>query len=1084
MASNLCGTAARVLLAVGLICSLALPARAQVGLSTITGIVSDDQGAAVPGATVTATNTATNVPYIGVSNDAGVYTINALTIGTYTVRVELEGFKAVQVTVNIAGGQTARVDTKLEVGALTESVEVTATSAVLQTENAVVGAKFDQEQVEKIPLQGRNISATTLYTAGVTVPAAGNMNSLKGQGARPYANGQREQANNFTIDGIDSNDPTDNLIAYQPSPDAVEQVTVETNNYSPEMGNVAGASVNMVIKSGTNDIRGNAFYYWRDNELAATPWATNRAGGRKSELSRKVFGGTLGGPIVRGKLFWFADYSGGRHKVPPADSFTTVIPDAWRNGDLSSLLPGIQLRDPVTGENFPNNQIPVSRFSPFARALLANEALYPRANVSRPMSDFRLNYLGKSASSEETNQFDIKIDWNASVNDKVYVRYSRQANQSRTESTAMPLQFGSLGDNPFWSVGANWNRIFGRNVVNDVLIGYNANQFNSTPLDLRGLGMLNNQLGIGGAQPIAGLTEVRMGNNVANIGTTGGASNMNNGILQINERLTWLKGRHTFKFGGTWNHYIAERYYAGNNGVLGYIGYGGTYTRAAFADFLLDYVSSKGRGSLSEPWTHYQERFAFYAGDDFKVTNNLTLNLALRWGNTTPFVEKDDRQANFSLTNLEQQLAGRDGNSRALYDPYYNGWEPRLGFAYRKGDKWVFRGGYGITQYQEGTGANLRLPLNPPFFFESQTDWAYSAANPTNSGTIATGFEGLQALDGISGQLRVWDPNLRPQLTQQYNVFVEYLLGSRSSINVGYVGNRSKYLVAPIEGNQPLPGVGDPTTWAPIQTRRPLYQYNPLVTNIATTSPAARSDYNALQATFKQRLWNGLDFVANYTLSKAMSNNLGYYGTGGVASEGAYPVNSRDIDMNYGPAFFDARHIVSLAGSYAIPVGADRKFGSGMNRALDTLVGGWDVSFALTAHTGYPITVQDTSNPSLQVTRSAQWPDLIGNPVPSNQTLDNWLNRDAFRSAALGTYGNAGVGVARAPSYWNVDFSLSKRIATFGRQYILIRGEAYNLFNHPNFGPPDRNIQSQSFGTITGVVNDARTIQLVAKYYF
>lgn len=1084
MTSNLCGTAARVLLAVGLICSTALPARAQVGLSTITGIVSDTQGAAVPGATVTATNNATNVPYTGVSNDAGAYTITGLTIGTYTVRVELAGFKTVQVSVNIAGGQTARVDARLDVGDLSESVEVTATSAVLQTENAVVGAKFEQEQVEKLPLQGRNVSATTLYTAGVTVPSPGNMNSLKGQGARPYANGQREQANNFTIDGIDSNDPTDNLIAYQPSPDAVEQVSVETNNYSPEMGNVAGASVNMVIKSGTNDIRGNAFYYWRDNELAATPWATNRAGGRKAELSRKVFGGTAGGPLVKSKLFWFADYSGGRHDNPPADSFVTVIPDAWRNGDLSSLLPAIQLRDPVTGDNFPNNQIPTSRFSEFARNLLANEALYPRANVSRPIADFRQNYVGKSASSEETNQFDVKIDWNASLNDKVYVRYSQQSHQSRTESTAMPLLYGSLGDNPFWSVGANWNRVFGTNIVNDVLVGYNANQFNSTPLDLRGLGSLNNQLGIGGSQPIPGLTEVRMGNNVTNIGTTGGASEMNNGIFQLNERLTWLKGRHTLKFGGTWNHYIAERYYAGNNGVLGYIGYGGSYTRAAFADFLLDYVSSKGRGSLADAWTHYQDRFAFYAGDDFKVTDNLTLNLALRWGNTTPFVEKDDRQANFSLVDLSQQFAGQDGNSRALYEPYYDGWEPRLGFAYRMGDKWVFRGGYGITQYQEGTGANLRLPLNPPFFFESQTDWAYSAANPTNAGTISTGFDGLQALDSISGQLRVWDPNLRPQFTQQYNVFVEYLLGSRSSINVGYVGNRSKYLVAPIEGNQPLPGQGDPSTWLPLQQRRPLYQYNPLVTNIATTSPAARSDYNALQTTFRQRLTKGLDFVANYTLSKSMSNNLGYYGTGNVASEGAYPVNSRDIDMNYGPAFFDARHIFSMAGSYQVPIGRDRAVGTSMSKPLDWVVGGWDASFAITAHTGYPITVQDTSNPSLQITRSTQWPDLVGDPVPANQSIDNWLNRDAFRSAPLGQFGNAGVGVATAPGYWNVDFSLSKRFATFGRQYFLLRGEAYNLLNHPNFGPPNRDIQNQAFGTITSVVSDPRVIQLVAKYFF
>ena len=491
-------------------------------------------------------------------------------------------------------------------------------------------------------------------------------------------------------------------------------------------------------------------------------------------------------------------------------------------------------------------------------------------------------------------------------------------------------------------------------------------------------------------------------------------------------------------------------------------------------------MSSKGRGSLSEPWTQFQDRYAIYAGDDFKATDTLTLNLALRWGNTTPLVEKDNREANFSLVNAEQQLAGQNGNSRALYNPYYKGWEPRLGFAFRPGEKWVFRGAYGITQYMEGTGANLRLPLNPPFFFESQIDYA----PPGAASTIATGFEGLQSLDRPSGQLRAWDPNLRPQFTQQYNVFGEYLLGARSSISVGYVGNKSKYLVTPIEGNQPLPGTGDPSTWLPLQQRRPLYGFNPLITNISTTASRGRSDYNALQTTFKQRLWRGLDFVANYTLSKSNSNNLGYYGSSNVASEGAYPVNSNNIEANYGPAFFDARHIVSLAGSYEIPFGRDRKFASNINRGLDAVIGGWGASFAYTAHSGYPITVQDSSNPSLQATRSTVWPDLIGDPVPSDQSLTNWLNRAAFRSAALGTFGNAGVGIVRAPGYWNLDFSLSKRVATFGRQFAMIRLEAFNILNHPAFGPPDRNIQSQTFGTITSVTNDARIVQLVFKYAF
>lgn len=1073
-----------LVLAFGVLALLPLPAQAQSGLATVTGIVTDSSGGAIPGLTVTATNKGTNVPYTGVTNAAGSYTITAMPIGEYAVKAELEGFKTAQASVRLVAAQTARIDFKLEVGSLTENVEVVATAVVMQTENAVVGQRLEQQQVEKLPIQGRNLSSATLFAAGVTTPNPSSFNSLKNTGGgRPYVNGQREQANNFTLDGVDMNDAIDNLIAYQPSPDAVENVSVETNNYSPELGNVAGAIVNMVIKSGTNAFHGNAFEYWRDNKLAATPWATNRAGGKKANYKRNVFGGTLGGPLLVNKLFFFADYQGGRAKTPPADSFTTVIPNEWRNGDLSSLLVGSSpkvVKDPVTGIAFPNNQIPVSRFSQFAKNLLANQSLYPVPNVSRALSDFRNNYKGRSASKESTNQFDLKFDWNASTKDKVYVRYSRQTHESSTQETVMPLSYGSISENPFWSAGVNWNRIVRNNLLNDLLVGYNDNSFNSDPLDLRGLGPLNNQLGIGGSQPIPGLTEVRMGNNISNIGTTALGSNTNNGVWQINERLTWLKDRHTVKFGGSWQHYVMKRYYSGNNGQLGFIAYTGVFSGVAFADFLLDQVSTKGRGSLSDPWTHLQDRIAFYAADDFKATDKLTLNLGLRWGYTSPLVEKDDRQSNFDLTNARQLLAGKDGNSRALYDPYYKGWEPRIGFAYRPSDRWVFRSGYGITQYMEGTGANLRLPMNPPYFFESQSDYDKTSG----ASTISTGFEGLTALDKVSGMVRAFDPKLRPQFTQQWNFFVEYMLGTRSSINIGYVGNDSRHLVTPIEGNQPLPGSGDPKTWAPLQQRRPLYEYNPLITNISTTASRGRSNYHALQVTFKQRPWQGLEFVANYTLGRAMSNNLGYYGSSGVASEGAYPVNSYDIEMNYGPAFFDARHVFSLSGSYDLPFGRDRRFGANWNRAIDTVLGGWAASFAVTAHSGYPITVQDSSNPSLQATRSTPWPDRIASGKVDNPTLLKWIDRSAFQSAALGTFGNAGVGILRAPKYWNVDLSVSKRIMTFGKQYFMVRGEFYNALNHPNFGPPDRNIQSQTFGTITSTVGDARVIQLVGKYYF
>jgi hypothetical protein len=1076
-----------VAVSIGLLLATAAPAAAQTGLATMTGIVTDNSGAAVPGVTVTATNQATNVDYTGVTSGAGVYQITGATVGAYVIKVELTGFKSVQSTITLSAGQTARIDFQLELGAVEERLEVVATGAVLQTENAVVGTKLDRQQVEKLPLQGRNGAAAALYSAGVTTPNPASFNSLKNTtGGRPYVNGQREQGNNFMLDGVDMNDAIDNLVPYQPSPDALEQISVETNNYSPELGNVAGAIVNMVFKSGTNQFSGNGFYYWRDNKLAATPWATNRSGGEKAEFSRDIFGGTFGGLLLKNKLFFFADYQGGRQDSPPADDFVTVIPDPWRQGDLSSLLAkNIVVRDPLTGQPFPNNQIPVERFSTFATNLLANETLYPHANVARDLSDFRQNYRGQIASSEKTDQFDGKVDWSASDQDKVFLRYSKQTHHSAPEATVMPLSYSApsypgAADNPFWSIGANWNRIIGSTLVNELLVGYNNNAFNSQPLDLRDLGPLNNSLGIGGSQPIPGLSEVRMGNDLTNIGTLALASNTGNHVFQINERLSWIRGRHTLKFGGSWNHYTMERYYSGNNGQLGFIGYSGTFTGAAFGDFLLDQVSSKGRGSLSEPWTHLQNRIAFYAADDFKLTNDLTLNLGLRWGYTSPLVEKDDRQANFDLTDATQRLAGQDGNSRALYEPYYKGWEPRLGFAYRRGDRWVFRGAYGITQYMEGTGANLRLPLNPPFFFESQT--AYDLTS--GASTIATGFEGLQALDRPSGQLRAWDPHLRPQFTQQWNLFAEYLIGPRSSINVGYVGSSSKYLVTPVDGNQPLPGTGDPSTWLPVQERRPLYPFNPLITSISTTASRGRGNYNALQTSFKQRLWHGLDFVANYTLSKTLSNNRGFYGSANVAAEGAYPVNSYNIDANYGPAFFDARHVVSVAGSYELPFGSDRTFGADWNRALDAVAGGWSLSFAYTAHSGFPITVQDSSNPSQQASRSPELPNRIGDGSVSSPTLDHWIDRSAFESAPRGQFGNSGVGILRAPSYWNIDLSISKRITTIGRQYVLIRGEMYNALNHPNFGPPNRDIQSQTFGTITTTAADARIVQLVAKYYF
>jgi hypothetical protein len=391
------------------------------------------------------------------------------------------------------------------------------------------------------------------------------------------------------------------------------------------------------------------------------------------------------------------------------------------------------------------------------------------------------------------------------------------------------------------------------------------------------------------------------------------------------------------------------------------------------------------------------------------------------------------------------------------------------------------RGGYGITQYMEGTGANLRLPLNPPFFFESFVQ--YDAT--TGGGTLAGGFADVKPLDQPSGQVRAWDPNLRPQFTQQWNVFTEYLLSPSMSANVGYVGHRARNLVTPVEGNQPLPGVGDPSTWARLDTRRPLFATAPLITNISTTASRGRSDYNALQASVRQRNSNGFEYLASYTLSKVQTNNLGYYGSGGVAAEGAYWMNAYQPEWNYGPAFFDARHNFVFSANYELPYGKGRRWGSSSSDLVDAVLGGWRLSGIFQARSGFPITVIDGRGSSLQAVRGNERPNCVGDPVPSDQNINHWLDINAFARAAAGTWGNCGIGVARAPGYKNVDAVLAKKFNTGGLRYFEFRAEAFNLTNTPSFGPPARDVNApNTFGTITSTVSTARTVEMVLKFFF
>lgn len=1070
-----------LLLAFGLL----LPglAFAQTGAASLTGIVTDETGASVPGATVTATNQATNVEYTAVSNDAGSYTITSLPVGTYVVKAELSRFKtAASQPIAMEAKQVVRFDFKLQLGAVEETVEVKSDTPVMQTETATVGSVISGTTLSALPLNGRNTGQLSLLLPGVVSPNPSTFTNIRNfSGGRPYVNGNREQTNNYTIDGVDMNESIDNLVAYQPSPDALAQISVETNNYAADTGNVAGAVISNVIKSGSNLFKGNVFEYYRNSDMDANSWSNNRSHAAKPERRQDIYGGTLGGPLLKNRVFFFGNYQGTRFDAPGSETIS-VAPEAWRHGDLSSV--SATIKDPATGVAFAGNQIPAGRISAIANRILNDPAIYPLPNrvVSGGITG---NYVGETLTTIRANQGDGRVDWNVSPSDKIFGRFSIAEYESKNNKRAIPLLLGNLTTAPFRNVAGNWNHVFNQSLVNEVLIGYNQITIVSDTTDWAGIGDANGTFGIGGGQPIPGLSSLGWAPSVLT-SPGAGASDTNtvDKTYQFNEKLTWLKGRHSLKAGGQLLHYTQQRFYAGNNGLLGIFSYSGAFTGYAFADFLLDQVAGKGRGSLAAPWTHLHNRSALYVQDDFKVTPALTLNLGMRWAYTQPLVEKDNRQSNFDLTTGAQILATNGTReSRALYKSYKKGFEPRLGFAWRPSDEWVVRTAYGISQYMEGTGANLRLPLNPPGFFESAVTYDVTSG----PGTLTTGFAELKPQDQPSGQVRAWDPNLRPQFTQQWNIFVERLLTPSMSANVGYVGNHATHLVTPVEGNQPLPGPAnvDPASWPSQQQRRPLFATAPALTNISTTESRGHSDYNGLQVSLRQRATRGVEYLASYTLSRTRSNNLGYYGSGGVAAEGAYWMNAYDPEANYGPAFFDARHNFVFSANYELPFGNGRKWASSASPVMDAIIGGWRLSGIFQLHSGFPITVVDGRARSLQGTRGNERPNCVGDPAPSDQNIAHWLNIDAFAAVPLGTWGNCPVGVARAPGFQNVDAVLAKQFNTGGGRYFEFRAEAFNLTNTPSFGPPARDISApNTFGQITSTVSTARTVELVLKFFF
>ena len=496
-----------VIAILGILLLLGADTRAQTGTATITGLITDQTGATLPGVTVTATNQATNVDYTAITNESGDYTITPVVAGTYVIKAALSGFRtqATAATV-LEARQVARLDFKMGVG-IAETVEVSEASPILQTETTAVGEVLSGNTVQSLPLNGRNTGQLALLLPGtVTYNPRGFTNIGSINMNRPFVNGNREQTNNFTVDGLDVNETIDNRVAYQPSPDALSQISVETNNYPADVGNVGGASISSVIKSGGNRFSGNAYEFYRNSDFDANTWENNRSSAAKQERKQHIYGGTFGGPIAANKVFFFGDYQGSRHDAP-GQTTATVAPEAWRRGDLSSFTTPII--NPQTGLAFPGNQIPVSMFSPTARAILNDLVNYPLPN--RTVTGVTGNYVGPTLFTVRAHQGDARIDWSASDNDKFFGRYSFATYEDRRDQQPFALFLGSRNDQPFHNVGFNWNRVIGTSMVNELLVGFSHTTVTAETFDWAGIGDGNALYGIAGGQPIGGLSQIQWG---------------------------------------------------------------------------------------------------------------------------------------------------------------------------------------------------------------------------------------------------------------------------------------------------------------------------------------------------------------------------------------------------------------------------------------------------------------------------------------------------------------------------------------------------------------------------------------------
>ena len=1078
------------------------PALPQALSGTIVGSVTDESGAAIANVSVTLTNIAIGFTRMVTTNSSGQYVAPTIPTGAYTIAVEKPGFrKLIREGIALTAADTATVNLSLAVGDVKQAVEVTASAPLLEAQNADVSQLIDNRRIIDMPLNGRSFTSLILLTPGAHAGSSANLgtSAYALRGSTNYSvNGANAQDNSYLIDGMTNRNLWLNTLIMAPTIDSIQEFRVLTANYSAEYGASAGSVTVVQTKAGSNQIHGSAYEFLRNDKMDANTFFNNLAGAPKPAFRRNEFGATAGGPIRKDRTFFFADYQGIRLAQP--QTITSTIPTLAQRrmvltGDFSAL--GTTIYDPTTlaggvRQPFAGNLIPAARLDPAAVKLAS---LLPTPTSSGATRNFIYN----PSLTQQTDQFDARIDQNIGASDRFFGKYSFD-NSTQVVPGLLPSPSGAgIPISPYLasdgtqtatstplrnqSLTLDYTKLLSPSAVNEARAGvvrWNidinpiGNAFNTAnAIGIPGININNHS---GGLPSFSVSGFQLLGDN----STFPEFSRMT--LFQYEDNLTLVRGNHTFKFGA---EFIRDRF----NGfsafpTRGSYTFNGQFTRqtgastslTALSDFALGAPSAVSRNILDGEFGMRFWNFSTFAQDAWRVTNRLTLNYGLRYEVNAPPYDVHDHWSNFNPVTSQLLLAGQGGNSRRLRNIDWHPFAPRVGVAYMltSDQKTVLRSGFGISYVEPYKGGG-QLYKNLPYYFSQVVSTDQNGAPPLylTQGLPAPVRPDLTNQAQLSsGNPTAWDFNMVPTRALQWSIGIERQLVQNLMVDVTYVGTRSLNLTSAYNIDQPFPGPG-------VQNpRRPEYAINPLVGDVTYNTGFGSAKYHGLQLKMEKRYSAGLTLSVAYTWASYFSDSPNLNG-GGVGA----PQDARCFNCNWGPVPDDLKHVVVLNHAYELPFGARRRYLS--RGLLAHVVGDWDINGIWSANSGQHFNATLATAVSNSSGGGGDRPNRLsdGNLPSGQRTINQWFNIAAFAAPAQFTFGNAGTGILVGPGYFNVDLGIHRNFPINERLTLSYRAELFNSFNRANFGVPNSAIGNPQAGQISGT-SAARIIQMALKIVF